>query len=386
MDTQNRGVGCRTLFVVVVLALIVGVLGGGVAGGSIAYVMASQQKPVAQIISSAPAASPAAQVQAIKQDSAIVEAVKKINPAVVTVVVTTQTRVNSAFGPRNRQGQATGTGVVIDEKGYIVTNQHVVDGATAVQVLFQDGGKSDAKVIGADAFSDLAVLQVSDRAMPGVAELGDSKNLQQGEPVIAIGSALGDFRDTVTVGVVSGLNRQLSANEGSALEGLIQTDAAINHGNSGGPLVNINGQVIGINTLVVSTDNNGQLAQGLGFAVPVNTLKYVTAQLLASGRVARPFMGVTYTTLNPAIAAANNLAAKQGAWVQEITANGPAARAGLKAGDIITEINGTPLTADAPLPTVLLKSKVGDSVTLTVQRGGQTITVDVKLVDRPSTG
>ncbi|MBI5876282.1 MAG: trypsin-like peptidase domain-containing protein [Chloroflexi bacterium] len=386
METQSRGVGCRTLFVVVMLALFVGLLGGGAAGGSIAYLMSSQQRAASPVVASAPAAGAAAQVVAVQPDSAIVQAVKRVNPAVVTIVATTQQRIPSASGPRNRQGQATGTGVVIDDKGYIVTNQHVIDGATAIQVLFQDGGKSDAKLIGSDAFSDLAVLQVTDRAMPGVAELGDSKALQQGEPVIAIGSALGDFRDTVTVGVVSGLNRQLSANEGSSLEGLIQTDAAINHGNSGGPLVNISGQVIGINSLVVSTDNNGQSAQGLGFAVPVNTVKYVAAQLLASGRVSRPFMGVTYTTLNPQIAAANNLAPKQGAWIQEISAGGPAARAGLKVGDVITAINGTALTADAPLPTILLKNKVGETVTLSVQRGDQTLNVDVKLADRPTTG
>jgi 2-alkenal reductase len=315
-----------------------------------------------------------------------VQAIKKVNPSVVTVLATTQQQIRSPFGPRTRQGQATGSGVIIDSKGYIVTNQHVIDGATQIQVLFEDGGKSDAKLVGGDAFSDIAVLQVSDRAMPGVAELGDSKSMQVGEPVIAIGSALGDFRDTVTVGVVSGLNRQLSANEGSSLEGLIQTDAAINHGNSGGPLVNVSGQVIGINTLVISTDNNGDAAQGLGFSVPVNTVKYVAAQLLATGRVSRTFLGVSYTTLSPQVAAANNLSVQQGAWVQEITANSPSAAAGLKVGDVITAINGTALSEDNPLPTVLLKSKVGDTVKLAVRRGDQTLSVDVKLADRPTTG
>ncbi len=386
MDTQNKGIGCRTLFFVVVLALFMGVLSGGAAGGSIAYFVAQQQRPATSLVASAPAPGAATQVVSLQQDSAIVQSIKKVNPAVVTVFATTQQQAPSRFGPRSRQGQATGTGVVIDAKGYIITNQHVIDGATQIQVLFEDGGKSDAQLIGSDAFSDIAVLQVSDRAMPAVAELGDSKSLQVGEPVIAIGSALGDFRDTVTVGVVSGLNRQLSANEGSSLEGLIQTDAAINHGNSGGPLVNVRGQVIGINTLVISTDNNGDAAQGLGFSVPVNTVKYVSAQLLSNGRVSRPFLGVTYTMLSPQVAAANNVAVQEGAWIQEVTATGPAARAGLKVGDVVTAINSAPLNADTPLPAVLLKSKVGDTVTLSVQRGNQTLTVDVKLADRPPTG
>jgi 2-alkenal reductase len=314
------------------------------------------------------------QVITLQQSTAIVEAVSKVKPAVVTVLNTLRTRAG--------RGQATGTGVIVDAKGYIVTNNHVVEGAQKIEVLFENGDKAEAKLIGADAFSDLAVLQVTSKAMPAVAQLGDSSNLQVGEPVIAIGSALGNFRNTVTVGVVSGLNRRLSANDASSQEGMIQTDAAINHGNSGGPLLNAAGQVIGINTLVVRDASSGDVAEGLGFAIPVNTVKYVTAQLTDKGKVTRPFIGITYQMLNAQVAAANNVNTKEGAWIQDVTANSPAARAGLKSGDVITSINGAALTEEAPLPALMLKFKPGDTVQLTLWRDGKMLTVSLTLAER----
>jgi 2-alkenal reductase len=381
MDNQSRRFGCGTLLAVLVLALFAGVLGGGAAGGSLAYYMAKQAPPPAAIpaplVSQATQPNAPSQIITLKQDTAIVESVKKVKPAVVTVLTTLRTR--------SGRGQATGTGVIVDAKGYIITNNHVVEGAQKIEVLFENGDKSEAKLIGADAFSDLAVLQVTGKTMPAVAPLGDSAALQVGEPVIAIGSALGNFRNTVTVGVVSALNRRLSANDASAQEGLIQTDAAINHGNSGGPLLNAAGQVVGINTLVVRDTSGGDVAEGLGFAIPVNTAKYVFAQLTDKGKVARPFIGITYQTLNAQVAAANNVNAKEGAWVQDVTANSPAARAGLRSGDVVTSINGATLTEDTPLPALMLKFKPGDTVQLTVLRDGKTLTLSLTLAERPTT-
>ncbi|MCA1554046.1 MAG: trypsin-like peptidase domain-containing protein, partial [Chloroflexi bacterium] len=313
MDRQNKGVGCRTLLLVVVLALFMGALAGGAAGGALGYYVAQQSPAPSAAVVTQPSASslPITEVAAVKTDSAIVDAVKKAKPAVVTVVNTLQPqRVPSIFGqPRTRQGQAMGTGVIIDQQGHIITNDHVIQGAQKLEVVFDNGDKSEAKLVGTDPFSDLAVLQVAGKPMPAVAELGDSSSLQLGEPVIAIGSALGDLKDTVTLGVVSGLNRQMQANNSSLVEGegLIQTDAAINHGNSGGPLVNVRGQIIGINELVVTSSPNGDVAQGLGFAIPANTLKRVAAQLMQNGKVSHPFLGVTYQTLTPQLAAANDL-------------------------------------------------------------------------------
>ena len=169
--------------------------------------------------------------------------------------------------------------MIIDKQGHIVTNAHVVDGARQLDVIFADGTKTSAKLVGADSASDIAVLQVSG-SVPGVLSFGDSNAIQLGETVIAIGSPLGSYRGSVTAGVVSGLNRSV---QGSGETGLIQTDAAINHGNSGGPLLNLAGQVIGINTLVVQNTNSGDLAEGLGFAIPSNTVSAVVKQLLAQG-------------------------------------------------------------------------------------------------------
>lgn len=378
MDDHSRRFGCGALLMVMLLALLAGVLGGGAAGGSLAYYMAKQAPPPAAIpapiVQTASQPHTSSQVITLQQNTAIVEAVRKVKPAVVTVLNTLRTR--------SGRGQATGTGVIVDAKGYIVTNNHVVEGAQKIEVLFENGDKAEAKLIGADAFSDLAVLQVTSKAMPAVAQLGDSSNLQVGEPVIAIGSALGNFRNTVTVGVVSGLNRRLSANDASSQEGMIQTDAAINHGNSGGPLLNAAGQVIGINTLVVRDASSGDVAEGLGFAIPVNTVKYVTAQLTDKGKVTRPFIGITYQMLNAQVAAANNVKVKEGAWIQDVTANSPAARAGLKAGDVITSINGAALTAEAPLPALMLKFKPGDTVQLALWRDGKMLTVSLTLAER----
>ncbi len=287
MDMQSRGIGIKTFVALFSLVLFVGVLGGGATAGALTYYFEQQlSTPATAGATSSPqavtVAAPRTQLLQLEQDNAIVDAVKKANPAVVTIVNTLQPqRVRSPFGQRTQQGQAVGTGVIIDSKGYIVTNNHVIEGAQSLEVLFDNGDKAAATVVGADAANDLAVIQVTGKTMPAVAQFGDSTTLQVGEPVIAIGAALGDFQDTVTVGVVSALNRRVDASANQSLQGLIQTDAAINHGNSGGPLLNADGQVIGINTLVVRSDPAGDVAEGLGFAIPSSTVKQVVSQLIS---------------------------------------------------------------------------------------------------------
>jgi 2-alkenal reductase len=273
---------------------------------------------------------------------------------------------------------ASGSGVIIDSKGYVVTNNHVVENAQSLLVIMSDGSKLDAKLIGTDAISDLAVLKV-DGTMPAVAPLGDSSALQPGQIAIAIGSPLGDFRGTVTMGVISALNRQVST-----MQGLIQTDAAINNGNSGGPLINSLGQIIGINTLVVRNTNEGNVAEGLGFAIPSNLVREITSQLIAKGKVERAYLGILYQPVDPLSTSGLTLNATYGVVVTRVDAGTPAAQAGMREGDVILAFDGQKLDQDA-LTALLLKRKAGDTVTLTILRDNKQIDLKVTLGARPQT-
>lgn len=208
-------------------------------------------------------------------------AVRAAGPAVVTVVNTMQITTRGRFGG-TQTAEALGSGVIISTDGYIVTNQHVVDSQTSLEVIFSDGTRVPATLVGEDASNDIAVIKV-DTTVPAVATLGDSDTIEAGQPVVAIGTALGDFQNTVTEGIISGLHRRLDSSS-TAVQDMIQTDAAINHGNSGGPLLDLEGNVIGINTAVVRSDSAaGDVAEGLGFAIPINTVKSVVEQLIANG-------------------------------------------------------------------------------------------------------
>lgn len=261
-------------------SMLFGVAGGGVMGGVAGYYVASTQKSAAvSLVSAGPSAVPLLIQQngsgstSVKQESAVTSVVKSAEPAVVTILNTMQ--VSSRRGG-TRTGLAEGSGVIIDTQGHIVTNAHVVQGAQQLEVVFSDGTKASAQLVGADATRDIAVLQVSG-GVPAFLSLGDSSAVELGETVIAIGSPLGTYSGSVTVGVVSGLDRSV---QGASQHHLIQTDAAINSGNSGGPLLNLSGEVIGINTLVVRQTNSGDIAEGLGFAIPSNTLSAVIQQIL----------------------------------------------------------------------------------------------------------
>ncbi|HEX8918996.1 MAG TPA: trypsin-like peptidase domain-containing protein, partial [Chloroflexota bacterium] len=282
---------------------------------------------------------------------------------------------------------AMGSGLIVDSEGHIVTNNHVVQNQTSLQVIFSDGKKAPARLVGTDAVSDLAVIKV-DAAVPAVAVFGDSDKLELGQPVVAIGSALGNFRNTVTAGVVSGLNRNLDDPSAPALRNLIQTDAAINHGNSGGPLIDLNGRVVGINVAVVRTTTGtlGDVAEGLGFAIPANSVQTVSAQLIKSGVVSRPFVGISYQLITPQIAAYYDLPRNDGILVTDVQAGSPAAKAGLTANSIITKFDGVTLNSDTSMLELLMKHKIGDNVSLTYLPSGASAekTVMVVLAERPN--
>jgi serine protease Do len=371
---------------------------GALAGGGAVYLAVRDRlnAPATAVTALAPQPSSAApaptQEQTLRVDvnSAVEDAVAKVGPAVVTVVNHLQAQPGvDAFGfPTSPSGDqtASGSGVIISKDGYVITNNHVVDGYQKLEVIFRDGKTVEATLVGTDPFADVAVLKVSG-AVPGVAEFGNSDALNPGETVIAIGSPLGDYKNTVTVGVVSATGRTISTQDGYQMEDLIQTDAAINHGNSGGPLVNLAGQVIGINTLVVrATSSSPDQAEGLGFAISSNIAKAVSDQIVAKGYVSRPYLGITWALVTPDVAQANGLAAQWGVYVRSVGDGSPAAQAGIEIGDIITQIGGTPLDGDHPFINTLLQYSVGQEVQVTVVRGTQTLTLKVTLAERPHQG
>jgi serine protease Do len=385
MEEPRRGCGPALGIVVVVMAVLFGAAGGAIAGGLVGYTTANYQAssaaPAAQVeVHAAEVAAPAATYLTLTEDSAIISAVAKVKPAVVTVINTMPAQ-RGYFG-QILEPQASGSGVIISDEGYVVTNNHVVENSQTLEVIYADDTKVAATLVGADSYSDLAVLRV-DGEVPATAELGDSSMLQPGEPVIAIGSPLGDFKGTVTVGVVSALDRSLDVGGGVTMEGLIQTDAAINEGNSGGPLVNAMGQVIGINTAIVrGTGMTDTVAEGLGFAIPSDSAREVTAQLIQYGEVRRPYLGVDWVALTPRIAAAYNFPVEYGAYIQEVQPRSPADNAGLRSGDIITAIGGQAIDDANNMLTVLMRFDPGQQVAVTVVRDGQEITLDVTLGSR----
>jgi 2-alkenal reductase len=281
------------------------------------------------------------------------------------------------FGPTGDQ-TVSGSGFFITDQGYILTNNHVVEGTKEVNIILSDGTQEKATIVGTDPYSDIAVLK-TDGKVPGVATLGNSDVLKPGESVIAIGSPLGDFKNTVTVGVVSAMGRSIDTGNGYQIENLIQTDAAINQGNSGGPLVDLAGEVIGINTLIVRNTGSGAVAEGLGFAIPINTAQAVAQQILQKGYFARPYLGISYQSITPDIAAAYNLPVQWGIYVTRVAAGSPASQANLQRGDIITKIGNVAVDETHSYLNALFTYKPGDQVTLEFVRNGQTMQAQVTL-------
>jgi 2-alkenal reductase len=310
-------------------------------------------------------------------ETAITDAVDKVGPAVVTVVGVVPGQMT--FFGQTPDGQVSGSGVFISSEGYLLTNNHVVDGTNSVSVILADGTELPATIVNTDPYADLAVLKV-DGPVPAVAQLGNSDNLKPGESVIAIGSPLGDFKNTVTVGVVSATGRSIQTNNGYVMEDLIQTDAAINQGNSGGPLVNLAGEVVGINTLIIRGSGYGSaVAEGLGFSIPSNTATIIAGQIIEKGYFARPYLGISWQAITPAIASRYNFPVEYGAYISKVQSGSPAENAGLKEGDIITQLGDKPLDQNTSFINALFDFQPGQQLTLKVVRDKQTIELNVTL-------
>ncbi|MCZ4059243.1 serine endoprotease DegP [Pantoea sp. LMR881] len=270
--------------------------------------------------------------------------------------------------------RALGSGVVINaDKGYVVTNNHVVDHATKIQVQLSDGRRYDAKVIGKDPSSDIALIQLQDAKNLTAVKLADSDNLRVGDYTVAIGNPYG-LGETVTSGIVSALGR--SGLNVENYENFIQTDAAINRGNSGGALVNLNGELIGINTAILAPDG-GNI--GIGFAIPANMVKNLTAQMVEYGQVKRGELGIMGTELNSELAKAMKVDAQRGAFVSQVLPNSAAAKAGIKAGDVVVSMNGKPLTSFASLRAEVGTLPIGTTLKLGLLRDGKPVDVSVQL-------
>ncbi len=384
------------LFVVVVAGItgLTGVLVGGIAVYTATRQNLTQAVSISQTITPAQSTLPPAsetstttQTQSIHLSttdiqSDVINAVSKAGPAVVTINSTMPGQY-TPFGSSS-DTQASGSGVIISDKGYVITNNHVISGASQITVILADGTSIPAKVIGADQYTDLAVLKISTK-VPAVATLGNSDTLKPGETAIAIGSPLGDFKNTVTAGVISATGRSLDTGEGYQLEGMIQTDAAINHGNSGGPLVDISGAVIGINTLIVrSSGSSGGVAEGLGFAIPSNTVQAISAQIISKGYVSRPYLGISMQSIDPDIAAAYNLPVQWGVYITQVSSGSPAEKAGLKRGDIITQVGSIKLDSTHPYMNALFNYAPNQTIDLTVYRGSSSFQVKVTLGENQS--
>ena len=305
------------------------------------------------------------------EESAIIKAVEKVRPAVVNI--TTQGRVQTFFGVFPQEG--AGSGVIVRRDGLILTNFHVIQGAQEITVTLLTGKKLPGRVVGSDRFTDMAVIKVeSDRSLP-VAELGTSNNLKVGQLAIAIGNPFG-LGSSVTVGVLSALNRSIQIGPDFVVDNLIQTDAAINPGNSGGALVDSAGRLIGINTAIVRE------AQGIGFAIPVDIAVTIMNQLISTGRVVRPALGIVLGgEIDPQIQQSYGLPVDHGVIVQDVPAGSPAATAGMEANDVIVGINGQTIKGINDLRRTLFEKQPGDRVQVEVVRGSRRLTVTVVLTE-----
>ena len=308
-----------------------------------------------------------------QKEADLAELVEKTSPTVVSIV----TSQVSGQGFFQQEVEGAGTGIVISEDGYILTNKHVISEARSVQVVMSDGTRhSDVTVVGSDPLNDIAFLKIKNVSDLKVATLGDSGAMRVGQDVIAIGNSLGQYQNTVTSGIVSGLGRPVTAASSElnsrveSLTDLLQTDAAINPGNSGGPLINSAGQVVGINTAIAAD------AQGIGFAIPINAAKGMIRGVITNGKVEKAYLGVQYVAITPDVRTEYKLSVDQGALVRSgsgsaVESNGPADEAGIKDGDIITKVNEKSVGNQGGLGSLVAEFMPGEKVTLTIIRDGK---------------
>jgi putative serine protease PepD len=329
---------------------------------------------------------------ALTDDESInVRVYRQASPAVANIL-TKATEYDFFMDPVPVEG--AGSGFVIDPKGYILTNNHVVEGAQTIEVVLGDQSRYPAKVVGADPRNDVALIKIEPKSKPLVAlTLGDSSAIQVGQKVLAIGNPFG-FQSTLTTGVVSAIGRTVQTSQTTFIDEAIQTDAAINRGNSGGPLINSHGEVIGINSAIYTPTGT---TAGIGFAIPINTAKRIAHDLIADGRVHQAFLGVETISVGGGLAEALDLPVQDGLLVQTVTRGGPAAQSGVHGGDriaqagmrrfyiggdVITAIDGQKVSTQLDVNLALNKKRPGDSVTVTVYRGGKKLDIPVKLGER----
>ena len=376
---RKQAVPYLMLFIIVgIVSGLAGVITGGLAVYS-ALVGQTKNAPTvsAEFQQPTKVISTVEPVKLVSFDDAVTLAVEKVGPAVVTVVGTAPG--GSPFFGNIPDPTVSGSGVFVSNDGYLVTNNHVVENTEGVTIIFSDGTEKPAEIIGTEKYADLAVLKVEGK-VPSVATLGNSDGLRPGQTVIAIGSPLGDFKNSVTVGVVSATGRMLDTALGYEIQDLIQTDAAINSGNSGGPLVNLAGEIVGINTLVIRGDSmGGAPAEGLGFAIPTNTVRAVIEQLIQKGYFSRPYLGINMQPITPDLAAMYDLQTEWGAYVTSISPDGPARSAGMQQGDIILKIGEISLDEDNTFANALFSYSPGETINLDILRMDQVVKLQVTL-------
>lgn len=364
----------RRLAPYLVIAIIGAIIGGGLVLGFSGYFFGKNTPGADGLLNRPQLAQPAPVSDA--RNTFVVQAAQAVGPAVVGI--TNKAYARDYFNRRILVDQGVGSGVIFDPNGYIVTNNHVVEGAQQLVVTLSDGRTLPGKLVGTDPVTDLAVVKVNATGLP-TATFGDSDNLMVGEPAIAIGNPLGlEFQRTVTAGVISALNRSIEIGERKFK--LIQTDAAINPGNSGGPLVNADGQVVGINSAKIAVPG----VEGIGFAIPINTVRPIIQSLIEKGRVVRAYLGVGILDKDSAAQLGYDLNIDKGVYVVQVTPGSPAAQAGIREGDVIISVAGTATNSVADLRSVVESQSVGARVDVVIQRNGRTITVPVVLQEMPA--
>ncbi len=373
-QTQQKWTPSKVAAIIFIVAILC--LGGGVVGG---YLVGYLQPSLTSVNRNSATDGNKIVTQ---EEEDIAGVASKVGPSVVSIVTKTATR--SPYGVGTQEG--AGTGIIISADGYVMTNKHVVQDSQTVGVVTSDGvTHSNVKVIGTDPLNDIAFLKINNVSGLKAAELGDSSSIRIGQKVVAIGNALGQYQNSVTSGIISGTGRTITAGvEGSnsateRLTDLIQTDAAINSGNSGGPLVNIAGEVIGVNTALASDAN------GIGFSIPINATRGMLKGVLEKGKIERAYIGVNYVAITPDVAEQYKLPVKKGAYVaasegtSAIIQGSPADKAGIKDKDIITKVADIEVGDKGSVASLVAEYKPGDTIELTLLRDGKTLTVRVTL-------
>jgi serine protease Do len=398
-------------FVVFTILLLFFSLVFSLSGGFVGYKLAKNQEQVSSTNTTSPknsdnflrnfGISGNETIKSVQEESAVIDVATKNTSAVISIVISKQVNnLGNLFGnPQKNQSDnekiGAGTGFIVSKDGFVITNRHVVNDVNATYTaVFSDSKTQDIKVLARDSVLDIAILKLENKDLNNnlkdfeFVTLGDSDKIKIGQNAIAIGNSLGEFGNTVSKGIVSGLGRNITATDGQGvtdtLEDIIQTDASINPGNSGGPLLNIDGNVIGINVA------KAQSGENIGFALPINVVKPILESVITTGKIQRPFLGIRYIAINPDFAKKNNLSVDYGALITgddknlAITKNGPADKAGLKINDIILEINNQKIDQNTEIRKFIQKFRVGDKIILKVLRNNQQLEINMTLENFPS--